>query len=365
MPARAARQDRPYRVGVIRALPGLGDFLCGVPALRALRGALPFARIELIGLGATRPLAARFAHYIDALVPFPGYPGIPEVALDLGRLARFVTEAREEPYDILIQLHGDGSHMNDFALALGTEQVFGYYPADSEPPHPERFLPYPPGEPEVLRNLRLVEHVGAPALGTQLEFPVGPLDAAELARIPEAAELHQGHYAVIHPGASSGDKRWRPEHFAFVADHLARQGLMPVLTGVVGESALCARVADEMDYESFDLSGRTSLGALAALVAGAALIVANDTGISHLADALAVPSVVVFSGSNASRWAPLDRSRHRVVDLPPGDGACAPPLADLLEADSADVLRAAADMQLTGVLAEVEHVLSLGGTGVS
>lgn len=365
MPTKTAHLDRPYRVGVVRALPGLGDFLCSVPALRALRGALPFARIDLIGLPAVRPLVQRYSHYVDALVPFPGYPGIPEVTVDMGRLTQFAEMMRHDPYDLLIQMHGDGSHMNDFCLALGSRQVFGYHPAGTVSPDPGRFLPYPSDEPEVLRNLRLAGHVGAPSRGTHLEFPLRVLDAAELAGIPEAAELEHGRYAVIHPGASGGGKRWSPEHFALVADHLATQGLMPVLTGVVAESALCATVAAEMEYESFDLSGRTSLGALAALVAGSALIVANDTGISHLADALAVPSVVVFSGSSAQRWAPLDRSRHRIVELPPGDGACAPSLATLLEAGSAEAVQAAADMQITGVLAAVEHVLSRGGAGVS
>jgi len=62
-----------------------------------------------------------------------------------------------------------------------------------------------------------------------------------------------------------------------------------------------------------DLSGALSLGGLAALLSGARLVVTNDTGVSHMADALAVPSVTIFLASDPDRWAPLDRDRHAAI----------------------------------------------------
>lgn len=364
----AARSDRPYSVAVVRALPGLGDFLCAIPALRALRHSLPFARIDLIGLPATRALAHRFRAYVDRLVEFPGYPGIPEVPSDSRRLLSFLSDVRREPYDLVIQMHGDGSYMNDFSLALGSPLVFGYHPQGARPPHADRFLPYAPDEPEVRRNLRLVEHVGARPCGEHLEFPLNPLDAAKLARVRESVGLRAGSYAVIHPGASSGEKRWCAEHFACVADRLATDGITPVLTGVMGELELTATVREAMDAVAIDLTGRTSLGALAALVSGAALVVANDTGISHLADALAVPSVIVFSASDPRRWAPLNTFYHRVVDLTRRDGSCEPLFSELLSHPARQASGGGSishNLPLSGVLAEVEHLLAIGGSGVS
>ena len=74
------------RVAVLRALPGLGDLLCVVPALRALRTARPDVEVTYIGLPETAPLVRRFAHYLDRFLPFPGFPGLPDRRPDVRRL---------------------------------------------------------------------------------------------------------------------------------------------------------------------------------------------------------------------------------------------------------------------------------------
>src|SRR5215210_7580043 len=73
------------RIVVLRALPGLGDLLCAVPSLRAIRLARPDVEISLIGLPATAPLALRFARYIDRFFAFPGFPGLPDRRPDVRR----------------------------------------------------------------------------------------------------------------------------------------------------------------------------------------------------------------------------------------------------------------------------------------
>jgi ADP-heptose:LPS heptosyltransferase len=69
-----------------------------------------------------------------------------------------------------------------------------------------------------------------------------------------------------------------------------------------------------MKAPSLNLAGRTSLGALAALLQDTCLLVCNDTGVSHLAAALHVKSVILFTQSDPNRWAPLDRDLHRIVE---------------------------------------------------
>jgi Glycosyltransferase family 9 (heptosyltransferase) len=108
-------------------------------------------------------------------------------------------------------------------------------------------------------------------------------------------------------------------------DHgtLASHGLRIVLTGSAEEAGLTQAVAQLMRNPSLDFAGCTSLGAVAALLSRARLLICNDTGVSHIAAALQLPGVVICCGSDPARWAPLDRELHRIVYHPIGCRPCA------------------------------------------
>lgn len=300
------------RVAVVRALHGIGDLLCTVPALRALRAALPRAHVTLIGLPTGRPFVARFSHYVDEFLEFPGYPGIPEVPVDPGRVARFLHEAQRRTFDLALQLHGSGATSNAFAVLLGARRTAGFYLPGSYCPDEDLFLAYPSDEPEIRRHLALIRFLGFESEGEHLEWRVTDEDARALDELG-VGELERHGYVCVHPGARERLRRWPPERFAEVADLLASHGLRVVLTGSAEEAPCVEAVGERMTHEYIDLAGRTNLGAFGALLSRARLLVSNDTGPSHLAAALAVPSVVVFTGSDPARWAPLDRKRHRAI----------------------------------------------------
>jgi ADP-heptose:LPS heptosyltransferase len=300
------------RIAVLRALQ-LGDLLCAVPALRALRARFPDAEITLVGLPWARELAARLDRYVDRFLALPGWPGLPERETDVAALPAFLREAHAFAADLVVQLHGSGEHTNALAYLLGGRATAGFRRPGGWCPDPRLFVPYPDDLPEPLRLLRLTEHLGAPPRGEHLEFPVTGAD-----RRDAAALVGDSPYAVVHAGARLLDRRWDPAGFAAVADVLAAGGLRVALTGSEPERPLVDGVAASMRAPALDLAGRTSLGALAALLEGAELLVCNDTGVSHLAAALGVRSVVVFSVSDPVRWAPLDRDLHRPVPAAAG-----------------------------------------------
>src|SRR5690606_31885727 len=80
--AGAGRRRAARRIAVLRALPGLGDMLCLVPALRAVRAAEPEAHITLVGLASSAWFPGRYPALCDELLVLDGVPGIPEVRPD-------------------------------------------------------------------------------------------------------------------------------------------------------------------------------------------------------------------------------------------------------------------------------------------
>ncbi len=157
-----------------------------------------------------------------------------------------------------------------------------------------------------------------------LELPVTSAEQAEWRALAASHRLRPSTFVCVHPGARWSSRRWPLERFVAVAARLAESGLRIVVTGSADERMLARTlVADlaQRGVKAVDVAGHTSLGALAALVRDAALLVSNDTGISHVAAAMRAPSVVVASGSDVARWAPLDRHRHRVLAA---DAPCRP-----------------------------------------
>jgi ADP-heptose:LPS heptosyltransferase len=309
---------RPRSLVVLRALPGLGDMLCAVPALRALRDALPGAGITLLTLPGVMPLVERFAGLVDDFLAFPGWPGVPEVPFDAGSLPPFLRRVQARRYDLAVQLHGNGMRTNAFVELLGAEHTAGHYlPGVFTPADEDLWRAYPGRGHEIDVLLGLTTRLGAPERGRDVRFPILPAERRLATRLLRTEGLRPGGFAVIHPGANEASRRWPPEAFARVADGLRALGLELVLTGSDAERPLTAEVRRHARSAFHDLTGRTGLGALAAVLDQAALVVCNDTGVSHLAAAVEAPSVVVFSGSDPDRWAPLDGRLHRPVGPEP------------------------------------------------
>jgi ADP-heptose:LPS heptosyltransferase len=120
-------------------------------------------------------------------------------------------------------------------------------------------------------------------------------------------------YACVHPGASRSDRRWSLVNFARVADQLVQRGLRIFITGSAAEKELAQTVVSGMKESADIVAGCTDLGALAALLRGAQIVVSNDTGVGHLAAAVDAPAVVIFTTSDAERWAPQPARRRRSV----------------------------------------------------
>ncbi|RZL04271.1 MAG: glycosyltransferase family 9 protein [Rubrivivax sp.] len=309
------RLEDVRRIAVFRALV-LGDMICAGPALRALRARFPQAHISLVGLPWAREWVRRTAS-IDAFIEFPGYPDLPERAVDVTALPAFMADMQAQRFDLAVQLHGSGQTVNALLATWGARQVAAFCEPGQYCPNPELSCPWPKHGTEVQRLLALTDVLGAPRLGEGLEWTVRDGDRAEAAALLKAHGADADHpYVCVHPGAQLASRQWMPESFAQVADQLALKGFTVVLTGVPHEQALGQRVQSAMTQPSVNLVGQTSLWNMGALIERARLLVCNDTGVSHVASALKTPSVVISCGGDVDRWAPVDQQRHQVLWVP-------------------------------------------------
>jgi ADP-heptose:LPS heptosyltransferase len=252
-------------------------------------------------------------------------------------------------------MQGNGLVSNGFTALLGARRTAGFTMPGVYTPDETMFMPYPADEPEPRRHLLLMEFLGIPAQGDDLEWPVSARDEADFAAVEDLAALPEGSFAVVHAGARDPLRRWPAERFAAATDWIAGRGLLPVLTGTEEERGLVSDVSGRMAAAHLDACGRLSLGGMGVLLSRARLVVSNDTGISHLAAAGRVPSVVIFSASDRGRWAPLDGELHHAVGSGVPDDVPCP--HGVFEASTA-VSEAVTSASIDEVIAAVEALLA-------
>lgn len=312
IPDAAPSHDTVRRIAVFRALQ-LGDMLCAVPVLRALRRGYPNASITLIGLPSSEALARRFRAYVDDWIEFPGVPDLPEQPPRTELLPEFFARARARRFDLALQLHGSGERTNGIVRLLGAKRTCGFRRPAGDGSFGDDFVRWPDEGSEIDRLLRLVEHLGIDPQGRSLEFPVEDDDRRAWQRIAQRHSLDPRRLVLVHPGARFPSRRWPAARFAELADRLAASGWQVAITGSADEAEVAASMRRAMRTAAVDLSGETDLGALAASIEDSRLLVCNDTGVSHVAAGVGARSVVVSSGSDIRRWRPLDRSRNPML----------------------------------------------------
>ncbi|HLI24998.1 MAG TPA: glycosyltransferase family 9 protein [Acidimicrobiales bacterium] len=299
-------------VVILRAL-GLGDFLTGVPALRAVARAFPDHRRVLAAPPALVPLVAHVGA-VHAVAPTAGLGALPA--------------ALGGP-EVAIDLHGRGPGSQPLLVALNPRRLVAFahpaVPATAGGPR------WKADEHEVARWCRLLTESGIAA------------DPADLAiRPPGPPPAGAAGATVIHPGAASPARRWPPARFAAVAASERAAGRRVLVTGSATERPIAMAVAEGAALPPGDvIAGQTDLLELASVVAGAGRVVSGDTGVAHLATALGTPSVVLCGPVPPALWGPPPGNRHIALWAGEcGDPHGARPHPGLLRISVTDVLAA-------------------------
>lgn len=309
----------------------VGDAVMATPALRLVRSGLPGAFIgALVRPGIDQVLAG--TDLLDELhVHHPGGVMGPKFA---------AAKVRPRRYDAALLL------TNSFSTALVT-RIAGIprrvgYSRDGRgllltdrleaPKRPDgRWAPVPAVHYYWNAACALL---GRPWAGWSEPLPAGArLELATTAEEERSAAEVLGRagvaagasLTVLNPGGNNPAKRWPPERFAALADHLAeRHGLTVLLNGSPGEAELIGRIAGLARTKAASLpAAGVTLGSLKAILAGRGggvcrLMVTNDTGPRHIAAAFGVPLVSLF-GPTDPRWTtiPVGPGMERVLTADP------------------------------------------------
>ncbi|NPV06603.1 MAG: glycosyltransferase family 9 protein [Anaerolineae bacterium] len=300
----------PERILVVK-LADLGDALTATPALRALRETYPQARVDVLTSPAGAVVLGNLpgvAHIIEAdrhLLDSPAAWVRPRTWQRVAALARGLSRA---DYDCLLLMHHLSSTVGALKWRVLVAAVAGARSVGLDNGR-GRFLDVRVEDRgfaalhEVEYGLQLAAAVGASCSDHSLQLQL-PQDASERADAL-LAPIKGYRYVTIHPG--SGDyspaRRWFPERFAAVADELSSHlGLAVVLVGGPRDDVESVRAL--MSEPSLDLSRRTDIPTLAAILSRSALFLGGDSGVMHLATAAGAPVLALFGPTDARAWGP-------------------------------------------------------------
>jgi len=298
---------------LVAVTTALGDSVCFTPALTALRDRLPRTRIVGLFHGNFAELYRADAR-LDAVIPYWGKYRRWRETLRALRAAR--CELALVPYiadpDVIPLLYLGGSRI--IFRTPGRDTIYRFMVAN-----PELLSRAPNPEHALSRCASMLRHLGCEVrdLIPSLHVEADRRDrlAAWLRErgVPEDARL-----VGMHPGASIRQKRWPAGNFAETARSLLREdgSRRLLLTGSRGERALCEsiRAACGAPARAVNAAGDLPISDLPALMERVGWLLANDTGVAHIAYAMGTPSLTLFWRSAPQLSGPLLRpDRHRVL----------------------------------------------------
>ena len=275
----------PEKRGKILIIRGgaIGDFILTLPAIAALRETFPDTHLELLGYPKVAELA-RAAGIIDAFRSIEARP----LARFFARSAKLDDEwsAYFESFNVIISYLYDPDEIFKTNVGRASKAQFiqgQHRPIESEDLHATAVF------------LKPLEHLAI-------------FDADLCPKLTRArTESLAGRWLAAHPGSGSEKKNWPAEKWRELLVRLITETDSRILL-VSGEAEedRVKRLALTLPAERVRLAENLPLAELAALLTGAHAFLGHDSGITHIAAALGVPTFIIWGPSNERIWRPLN-----------------------------------------------------------
>lgn len=268
-----------------------GEFILNIPALRAVKEAYSKAKLILIVNPYVEELA-KCLPFIDEIIPWAGE----KVSLRAKKADIAIMLNPSKEFNIKTFLAG-------IPIRVGYNRKWGFLL--NKKIEDRKYLGL---EHEIEYNLELVNLIGAKTANTDLSLEVDPKIINSL--LSEVAIDNSDKLVAIHPFTSDSIKQWKHEYFIETAKSIVNEFAVKVV--IVGAKEGKSSLYDNLDKRIINLSGKTTLKELAALLKRCALLVSGDSGPVHLACSVATPVVVLFRndipGKGPIRWGPWGKN---------------------------------------------------------
>jgi len=270
----------PPRILVIRG-GAIGDFILTLPALTALRDRFPGAAIEVLG-----------------------YPRIATLAL-LGGLAKAV-HAIESPGLAAFFARGGSSDLEwrdffgQFAIVISyLYDPDGIFETNVKSCGPGQFIAAP-HRPDEAKSV----HASDVFLKPLERLTIFGGDSVARLELPGPAKRE--NTVALHPGSGSESKNWPELNWRELLVHLLDHSPLDLLlVGGEAEGEKLQRLAKHLPADRVEIAQHIPLQELAPRLAKCAGYIGHDSGLTHLASALGLPTLVLWGPSNETVWRPL------------------------------------------------------------
>jgi len=285
-----------------------GEFLLNIPAMRALKETFPEAKVIAVIDHKTRELAENIS-YIDGVIEWGTRKHSFREKLKLIRILKKIK------FDAALMLNPSRdlnitTYLSGIPLRAGYDRKLGFLL--NKRMKDKKYL----GEKhEVEYNLELVGLVGAKTNDTTLSLKNNgkAIDIFSRLGIDISAD-----FITIHPWTSDPVKQWPVENFVELSKRLAKElGKRVLVVGGKEEEARGLGYFSDLCNDISNITGKTSLMDLAAVLKKSRLLISGDSGPVHLASAVGTPVLAIFrndlAGKTAKRWGPWGDG-HSVIE---------------------------------------------------
>jgi lipopolysaccharide heptosyltransferase II len=277
-----------HKILIIR-LSSIGDIILTTPLLRSIRKAYPNAFITYItkkqyaGLLADSP-------YINELIAFDkseGFRGLRKIKRSL----------RSQHFDAFLDIHKNW-RSRFLRLGLGAKIITTYPKYIIRRAFLVRFKInfYRHIKPVYLRYFEAARKLGVQydGEGSEIHFPEAATEKVT-GILTSLGYKFNTPLVVICPGATYFNKKWRADGFVKTARHLMNErSAFIIIHGGRDDKDQCENIAADIGQGAFSLAGTLSLPESAALLRLSSLVIANDSGLMHLAQSQKAPVVGIY-----------------------------------------------------------------------